>query len=105
MIVRIWRTGIDPGRVEEYETFAREYSVPMFRKQRGFQGVLFLRMGGRAAVITLWGNMYAVERLAGSPSYQETVKRIVETGILEGDQTVEIFEDHGFHVEPGVFSR
>jgi len=105
VIVRIWRTGVDPDRVEEYETFARERSLPMFRKQRGFRGVLFLRTGERAAVVTLWENMHAVERLAGSPSYQETVARIVETEMLEGDQTVEVFEDHGFHVQPGVFSR
>jgi heme-degrading monooxygenase HmoA len=105
VIVRIWRTGVDPDRVVEYETFAADESLPMFRKQSGFQGVLFLRTGGHASVITLWDDMHAVERLADSPTYFETVKRIANSGMLVGDQVIEVFEAHGLHVEPGVFER
>lgn len=105
MIVRIWRTGVDPARVVEYETFAADESLPMFRKQSGFSGVLFLRTGGYASVVTLWEDMHAVERLADSPTYLETVKRIADSGILVGDQVIEVFEAHGLYVEPGVFER
>ncbi len=62
----------------------------MFRKQSGFLGVLFLQ---------------AVERLADSPTYLQTLKRIADSGVLVGDQVIEVFEAHGLHVEPGVFKR
>ena len=47
MVARIWRTGVKPERFEEYERFARERSLPMFRAQRGFIGVLFMRQKRR----------------------------------------------------------
>ena len=46
MMVRIWRTGVKPERFEEYERFAWERSLPMFREQRGFIGVVFMREKG-----------------------------------------------------------
>ena len=47
MVARIWRTGVKPERFEKYERFARERSLPMFRAQRGFIGVLFMRQKRR----------------------------------------------------------
>ncbi len=44
MLARIWRTGVRPERFEEYARFAHERSLPMFREQRGFIGVLFMRV-------------------------------------------------------------
>jgi hypothetical protein len=52
MIVRIWRTGIDGSRAEDYERFARDRSLPMFRAQTGFRGALFTTAddaGGRSS--------------------------------------------------------
>src|SRR5215210_1273041 len=55
MIVRIWRTGVDRSRLEEYAHFEEERSLPMFREQPGLIGVLFLREGeDRAAALTFW---------------------------------------------------
>src|SRR5215207_4696754 len=56
MIVRIWRTGLDESRADEYERFARERSLPMFQKQPGCVGVFFTRTEQGRAVITLWEN-------------------------------------------------
>ena len=43
MIGRIWRTHVLLDRAVEYEAFARDVSLPMFRQQQGFEGVLMLR--------------------------------------------------------------
>ncbi len=96
MLVRIWRTGIDRGRLQEYASFEEERSLPMFREQRGFLGVLFLREGAdRAAALTLWEDMAAVEALTTSPSYLRTVQVLVNTGLLIGEQSVDVFEVKG----------
>ena len=54
MIMRIWRTQVDVTRATEYERFATEQSLPMFRAHRGFSGLLFGRHGADCIVITLW---------------------------------------------------
>ncbi|TWD73131.1 hypothetical protein FB561_7016 [Kribbella amoyensis] len=90
MIARIWRTGLDEARAAEYDTFAVERSLPMFRRQPGFRAALFLRTEHGRVAITLWRDQAAVEALASSTDYQETVAAIRATGILRPPQTVEI---------------
>ncbi len=93
MLVRIWRTGVDASRLAEYGEFERERSLPMFREQRGLLGVLFLREADdRAAALTFWEDEEAIRALAASPSYKETVETLLATGLLRGEQTVEVFE-------------
>ena len=101
MIVRIWRTKIDPTRAGEYEAFARDQSLPMFRQQSGFLGVLFVGSDGRRAVATLWEDADSIERLSRSTTHQATVSRLAETGLLRGQQSVEVLTEHGdpLHVE------
>ena len=96
MIVRIWRTGIDPARADEYERFAEQRSLPMFRTQPGFCGVLFTTAadGGRA-VISFWDDERAVELLDRSESYRDTASALGSSGILRGEQTVEVLTAHG----------
>jgi heme-degrading monooxygenase HmoA len=102
MLARIWRTGVKPERFEEYERFARERSLPMFREQRGFIGVLFMREGAdRVAVLTLWEDERAVKELDASPLYRQTVEVILGSGLLAADQSVEVFEVHGGQVSAG----
>jgi heme-degrading monooxygenase HmoA len=99
MVARIWRTGVKPERFEEYERFARERSLPMFREQRGFIGVLFMREDAdRVAVLTLWDDEQAVEELEASSLYRQTVEEILGGGLLAAEQSVEVFEVHGGQV-------
>lgn len=96
MIVRIWRTGIDQARAEDYERFTRERSLPMFRSQAGFRGVLFA--AGRdteRVVLSFWEDGVAVAALDQSPSYLETVDALLVSGILSGAQSVEVLTVHG----------
>jgi heme-degrading monooxygenase HmoA len=96
VILRIWRAKLNPARLEAYRRFERERSLPMFRKQPGLLGVLFLREAeDRAAEITLWEDRGTVEALASSPSYRRAIRELAESGLLVREQSVEIFEVAG----------
>ena len=95
MIIRIWRTQVNASRTTEYENFAQTYSLPMFRQQEGCLGVLFLRTEKDYAALSLWDSIQVVEKLAHSSIYQETVQQLQATGLLEGQQAVEVFEVRG----------
>lgn len=94
MIARLWTTGIEAGRAEAYETFAREVSLPMFRAQHGFAGCVMGRAGDAAWVLTLWRDRAAIDALAVSPAYRETVTAILVAGVLAGEQTVTVSAAH-----------
>lgn len=96
MLARVWRTGVDPSRVGEYEQFAVKRSLPMFRAHRGCLEVLFLRSSpSSAAVLTVWDSAEAIVELEASPLYRETVAAILAAGFLTGPQTVEVYEITG----------
>ncbi len=99
MIVRMWRTAIDPNRRDEYADFEQEHSLPMFRQQAGFLGVLFLRTDEGAAALSFWESRQHVEHLSVSASYRATVERLESTGLLRGEQTLEVFEAEGVHLD------
>jgi heme-degrading monooxygenase HmoA len=94
-MVRIWRTRVAPQRLADYETFAQERSLPMFRNQSGFRGVVFARRGDDHIVISFWQDPAAIEALARSPSYRQTVQEISATGFLVGESTTEALEITG----------
>lgn len=101
MILRVWRAKIVPTRLEEYRRFERERCLPMLRKQPGFLGVLFLRAAeGNAASITMWEDGGAVEALKSSPSYRRADHELAESGLLGGEQLVEILEVEGGDLRP-----
>lgn len=89
MIMRIWTTQIDETRAADYDAFARGTSLPMFRAQPGFRGVLFGREGRNCTVVTLWDSPAAADALEDSTAYRETVALINATGFLQGASTVE----------------
>jgi heme-degrading monooxygenase HmoA len=93
MIVRLWRATVRVGQELMYDAFARDVSQPMFEQQDGFRGVLFSRSSERCLVITLWADQASVERLAASPRYQETVKRI--SALIQPETTTEVYEALG----------
>jgi heme-degrading monooxygenase HmoA len=103
VILRVWRTRIDEARSREYRVFAQERSLPMFRQQAGFVGVLFAQHGAERAVISLWRDFESVEALASSESYQATVGEIVGTGFLQGESSVEVFELEGAFLGGALF--
>ena len=70
MKCRIWRTGVVPGRFEEYERFAREISLPMFRSQAGYRGVMMAGDGPERIVITLWEDDDAIAAIPWPASRQ-----------------------------------
>ena len=93
--MRIWQTGVDEARAADYERFADEVSLPMFRAHRGFRGLVFGRSGGACVVTTLWEDNRTADELEESALYRDTVTRIKAAGFLVGESTVERFEVHG----------
>jgi heme-degrading monooxygenase HmoA len=102
MIVRIWRTHVQERREQEYRDFARSRSLPMFRAQPGFLGVMFTAHRAERAVISMWKDVASVEALDRSPTYRSTVSEIEASGFLRGPSTVEVLEVDEFFVEPVV---
>lgn len=94
MIGRIWTTRVDEVRALEYEAFAREISLPMFRQQPGCLGVAMMRRGEDCVVLTLWRDAESVAALATSDSYTRTVSAIHAAGFLQGEQTLETYDVH-----------
>jgi heme-degrading monooxygenase HmoA len=105
MIARLWRTQVDLTRLAEYEQFAQEQSLPMFRQQQGFLGVFFSREHQHCLVLSLWKDRTAVEALATSATYQTTVRQLQATGLLLGHQSVELFEVSGGALLPAILSQ
>lgn len=101
MIARTWRTRVDPDRLGEYNAFARDISLPMFKQQTGFVGVLFLDVGEEQMVLSLWTDRRAVAALAESKTYRDTVDKIVAAGFLVGESTVDVFDISGGEI-PGL---
>jgi heme-degrading monooxygenase HmoA len=96
VILRIWRTELHPARLGEYRRFERERSLPMFHRQAGLLGVLFLREAeAQTASLTIWEDEGTLEALESSPSHRQAARELAESGMLAGEQSVEVFEVGG----------
>lgn len=95
MIVRLWAARVDKARIREYEENERIRSTPMFRKQPGCLGVLFLRSGESCFALTFWKDMKAVEQLKTSNAYREASEFYSDSGMLTGEPSLQIFEVQG----------
>jgi hypothetical protein len=100
MILRIWRAAVDPTRWDDYTAFEREHSRPMFELLPGCLGVFFVRTESGAAAITLWRDQAAIDALGSSALYRATVQRLVDSGLLRGEQTVEVLPAAGHWLSP-----
>lgn len=94
MMMRLWTTGLRRERTEAYEAFARNGSLPMFRQQEGFIGVVMSHRGSVGQVLTIWRDAAAVDALSRSPSYRSTVEQILAADLLTGQQSTEVSEIH-----------
>lgn len=92
MIARIWKSHLDSEKIESYLTFARTYSIPMFKKQKGILGVAVLLKGEETQVLTFWKEARYIAEMENNPLYIRTVNEIVKSGVLKGSQTVEVFQ-------------
>jgi heme-degrading monooxygenase HmoA len=101
VILHVCRAKLNPARLEEYRRFEAEGFMPMLHKQPGLLGVLFLRQAGdHAASLTIWEDAGAVEALQSSPSYRRTTHKLAESGLLAGDQSVEVLKVEGGALRP-----
>jgi heme-degrading monooxygenase HmoA len=94
MLARLWTTGLRPDRLDAYERFARDVSLPMFREQDGFMGCVMVRSGHEGLVLTFWRDQGAIDALETSRSYRDTVQRIREADLLADAQHTAIYQLH-----------
>lgn len=95
MIVRLWTTCVDKSRMAEYQENEQNRSTPMFRKQPGCLGVLFLRSGESCFALTFWRDLESVERLKTSASYLEAETFYSNSGMLLTEPSLQVFEVKG----------
>lgn len=94
MLMRTWTTTIDSVREVDYERFAHDISVPMFREQAGFLGLIMARAGALRSVVTFWENEAAIAALEASERYIATLELIGRQGFLGAGQPVTIMAVH-----------
>jgi len=95
MIVRLWTARVKKDRIAEYEENERTRSAPMFRRQPGCLGVMFLRSGENCCALTFWKDLESVEALKTSTSYLEAAAFYSNSGMLLGDPSLEVFDVSG----------
>lgn len=92
MIIRIWTTGLIPGRMHEYLEFADKYSIPMFKQQKGILGVNVLVKEDKSLVLTYWKDIKDINAMENDLLYNQTVDKIRNAGFLKDPQQVEIYD-------------
>ena len=93
-VARLCKATLVDGRAEEYEAFARDISLPMFRMQRGFMSVAMMRNGNDCSVLTLWRDKQSIRQLDRSESYLATVGMVMATGFLQDVGGAVLFDLH-----------
>ena len=83
MIARRWTAELVAGAESEYEDFAATKSAPMFARHDGFIGLVFLRDGQDAEVITFWTDEAAADALERSDTYKSVVDEILASGTIQ----------------------
>ena len=81
-VARTWRAQIGDGRLDDYLTFLHERSIPMFRALPGCLGAVFMRDRDQVTVVSVWTDGFAIDALASSSLYQETVAALDASGIM-----------------------
>ena len=99
-IVRRWTTGVMRNRMTDYETFARDVSVPMFGRAAGCLGVLMSGGIELRSVLTLWRSAEELAAFEASQDYRITVDLILAQEFLEGKQTITCEPVHGGWFRP-----
>ena len=102
MIVRLWTVRVDKDRIAEYEENEQNRSTPMFHKQPGCLGVLFLRAGENCFALTFWKDLESVERLKTSQSYLEASAFYSHSGMLLGEPSLQVFEAKGGFLDSDI---
>lgn len=93
-IARIWTATLLPERCGDYDRFAEDVSLPMFKSHDGFLGVAMMHNQKAACVITYWSGMDAVRSLEASARYRATVEAIKATGVIGTFGETVVMETH-----------
>ncbi|WP_341896105.1 antibiotic biosynthesis monooxygenase [Ferrovibrio terrae] len=88
MIVRVWISGYDATRLDDFIDFARDRLEPFFRDQDGCLGCMFNYDAEQWRTVSYWRDMAAIDAVKTSPVYHEILEDLVASGMLAGSQSV-----------------
>lgn len=79
MFAHIWRMRARKKRVEEYEKFARQVTLPTLKRLEGCEGAHFLKTFQARKPeylwVVFWKDQKALEKARTSPLWREQIKR------------------------------
>ena len=79
MFVHIWRMRARKKRVEEYEKFGRQVTLPSLKKIDGCVGAHFIKISGARKPeylwLVFWRDQKALEQARTNPLWREQIKR------------------------------
>jgi len=82
MFVHIWRMRARKKRVEEYEKFGREVTLPSLKKIDGCLGARFIKIFGARRPeylwLVFWKDQGSLEEARTNPLWREQIKRFEE---------------------------
>lgn len=86
MIVRIWTTGYEPGRLDDLIAFCNDRLKPVFGGQDGCLACIFTHDDEVWQTITFWRDQAAVDGMKHSAVYRSLLGELLASGILAGGQ-------------------
>jgi hypothetical protein len=95
MIVRLWTSGYDPARLDEFIAFARERLEPFFRQQDGCLGCMFNYDAEQWRTVSYWRDETASAAVKTSGAYHHILDDLVASGLLTGSQSVKVMNVAG----------
>jgi hypothetical protein len=98
MVARLWMVSVQPGRIEEYRAFTRERFLPAYRGQAGLVAVFFVEREGACGTLSLWTDRTAIESFYSSAGYQALAKRLLASGLLVGEASLQTLDVQGGEV-------
>lgn len=101
MLTRLWTTEFDRTRESELKRFADEVSRPMFESMPGFRGHVYAASGTMWLTQTFWDSAADIDACEASTVYQSVVDQLMETGIVIGQQTTEVYSVNGWSLPGG----
>lgn len=95
MIVRVWTSGYDPARLDDFIAFARERLEPFFRSQDGCLGCMFNYDSEQWRTVSYWRDDDAATAVKTSTVYRAILEDLMASGLLAGTQTVKVMNVAG----------
>ncbi|MBA3595312.1 MAG: hypothetical protein H0W47_16215 [Polaromonas sp.] len=87
--LQLWTTDLATGFGARFDELAATDSVAFFKTVPGCVGAVFSRSEKKGYVLTAWTDEASAAAASTSQAYGEAVQRIVKSGVMAGEQSLE----------------